>query len=346
MGVLAKAQDLDTLIHIGIVGAAVALHVSLATLLLVPPLRAHALVEATMKPPVRPSLGALLLLLSAVCWSTAGFFTRLIPLDPWTILFWRGVFGTVLTGACALWVRRHDPDMVARFRWAHWSILLWMTLGTLAFIPALALTSVASVAILWATTPLLVAGLSRIWLGERVRAVTVLAGLVAIAGVAIMGSDRASDASKAGLLLAFAMAFSMAMTLVGFRKHRDAGCWPIGCLSNALSAGVTVFLAQPLAATPADLGVLLLFALVQMTLGLGLFVVGIRRMPAADAAIISLLEAPLAPLWVWLAFQETPSDATLAGGGLVLAAATGHVLLGRKPPTTGTGAAGRGPAAS
>ena len=295
-----------------------------------------------MNPPLQPSTGVLLLFLSAICWSTAGLFTRLIDLDPWTILFWRGLFGAVLTGACALWVRRSDPGTVARFRWRHWPILLWMTLGTLAFIPALALTSVASVAILWATTPLLVAGLSRIWLGERVRAVTVLAGLVAVAGVAIMGSERASDTSKIGMLLAFAMAFSMAMTIVAFRKHRDAGCWPVGCLSNALTAGVTLFLAQPVAVTPADLGFLLLFALVQMTLGLGLFVMGTRRMPAADGAVIGLIEAPLAPFWVWLAFQEIPSDATLAGGALVLAAAAGHVLLARERGAPAIGASDGG----
>jgi drug/metabolite transporter (DMT)-like permease len=298
-----------------------------------------------MNPPVQPSVGALLLTLSAICWSTAGLFTRLIVLDPWTILFWRGLFGTLLTGACALWVRRNDPGMAARFRWDHWPILLWMTLGTLAFIPALALTSVASVAILCATTPLLVAGLSRIWLGERVRAVTVLAGLVAVAGVAIMGSERASDTSKLGLLLAFALAFSMAMTIVAFRKHHEAGCWPIGCLSNALTAGATLFLAQPFAVAPVDLGFLLLFALVQMTLGLGLFVMGTRRMPAADAAIIGLIEAPLAPLWVWLAFQEMPSDGTLVGGALVLSAAAGHVLLGRERCAIGTGTSDRGPVA-
>ncbi len=298
-----------------------------------------------MNPPLQPSVGALLLIFSAICWSTAGLFTRLIALDPWTILFWRGLFGALLTGACALWVSRNDPGMVARFRWDHWPILLWMTLGTLAFIPALTLTSVASVAVLWATTPLLVAGLARIWLGERVRAVTVLAGLIAIAGVAIMGSERASDTSKVGLLLAFAMAFSMAMTTVAFRKHRDAGCWPIGCLSNALTACATVFLAQPFTVTPADLGFLLLFGLVQMTLGLGLFVMGTRRMQAADGAVLGLIEAPLAPFWVWLAFRETPSDGTLAGGALVLAAAAGHVLLGRDRRATDTGASDRGPIA-
>lgn len=46
--------------------------------------------------------GVLFLALAAICWSTAGLFTRLIAQDPWTILFWRGVFGALLTGACML----------------------------------------------------------------------------------------------------------------------------------------------------------------------------------------------------------------------------------------------------
>ena len=272
--------------------------------------------------------GVLFLTLAALCWSTAGLFTRLIALDPWTILFWRGVFGALLTGACALRVSGGNPATVIRFRPGHWPILFWMTLGTLAFIPALALTSVASVAIIYATTPLIVAGVSRIWLGERVRAVTILAGLIATGGVAVMGSDQAPDISSAGLALAFAMAFGMAMTTVAFRKHPDAGCWPIGCVSNALTATLSVFLAQPFAATAPDLLYLLLFSLVQMTLGLGLFVMGTRRLPAADAAIVGLIEAPLAPLWVWLALDETPSGRTTVGGALVLAAAASHILAG------------------
>ena len=33
--------------------------------------------------------------------------------------------------------------------------------------------------------------------------------------------------------------------------------------------------------------------------------------------LISALEMPLAPLWVWLAFAEVPSNASLIGGSIV-----------------------------
>lgn len=38
-------------------------------------------------------LGIALVTAAAIAWSTAPFFTRLLPFDPWTILFWRGLFG-------------------------------------------------------------------------------------------------------------------------------------------------------------------------------------------------------------------------------------------------------------
>ena len=40
----------------------------------------------------RHAQGILLITLSTVAFSSAGLFTRLIHLDAWTMLFWRGLF--------------------------------------------------------------------------------------------------------------------------------------------------------------------------------------------------------------------------------------------------------------
>src|SRR3982751_3076408 len=44
-------------------------------------------------------LGIALVIAAAIAWSTAPFFTRLLPYDSWTILFWRGLFGGGLIAA-------------------------------------------------------------------------------------------------------------------------------------------------------------------------------------------------------------------------------------------------------
>jgi EamA domain-containing membrane protein RarD len=37
--------------------------------------------------------GTALVIVAAIAWSAAPFFTRLLHFDSWTILFWRGLFG-------------------------------------------------------------------------------------------------------------------------------------------------------------------------------------------------------------------------------------------------------------
>jgi len=48
-------------------------------------------------------------------------------------------------------------------------------------------------------------------------------------------------------------------------------------------------------------------------------------LPAIETALIGALDAPLAPVWVWLCFAETPSVETLIGGTIVFAAVIAHI---------------------
>lgn len=59
---------------------------------------------------------------------------------------------------------------------------------------------------------------------------------------------------------------------------------------------------------------------IQLALGLALFTVGSKAVPAAELGLLALLEPVFAPIWVWLAFAEIPSVPTLAGGAVILAA--------------------------
>jgi drug/metabolite transporter (DMT)-like permease len=76
-----------------------------------------------------------------------------------------------------------------------------------------------------------------------------------------------------------------------------------------------------------QLGTLALFGFLQQGAGLILTTIGIGRMPAAHSALLMALDLPMSPLWVWLAFGETPAAGALVGGALVLAAIVVHVLL-------------------
>jgi drug/metabolite transporter (DMT)-like permease len=65
------------------------------------------------------------------------------------------------------------------------------------------------------------------------------------------------------------------------------------------------------------------------------YTLGSRHVSAAELTLLSLTEVVLGPIWVWLAFSETPSGLTLLGGAILLAAIAGRAATGirhRRPP--------------
>jgi drug/metabolite transporter (DMT)-like permease len=269
---------------------------------------------------------------SAVAWSAGGLFSRLLPLDNWTMGVWRGLFGA-LGLAILLWILQQNDDWRAlRYMgWAGWLYVLQSALGMTCYLAALTHTTVASVAIIYATTPLLAAALSWFFLREKPATSAVSGTVVALVGVAIMmGLGR--ETGLLGDLLAFGMALSMAVATVVARHFPKIPILSTACLSSLLSGLWCWPFGTPFAVTGHELAILALFGCVNFAIGLPLFTMGARLLPAIETALIGSLDAPLAPLWVWLAFQETPSGSTLLGGAIVFAAVGMHLLAASRQP--------------
>jgi drug/metabolite transporter (DMT)-like permease len=103
---------------------------------------------------------------------------------------------------------------------------------------------------------------------------------------------------------------------------------PAACLSALLSGLACWPVGDPLAVSGYELLMLALFGLVNSAVGLALFTLGARLLPAIETALIGSLDAPLAPLWVWLAFNETPNTSTIMGGAIVFIAVAAHLVAG------------------
>lgn len=278
-------------------------------------------------------LGLVLVTASAVAWSTAGFFTRLIPLDSFTMLAWRGIFGAAGILIVMLALRRDGWRDLGRMGWAGWLFAIVSAVGMILFITSLRHTTVAHVAVIYATVPFVAAGMGWLVLRERPSRNAVVASLAALAGVTVM-VGLSLDGSLFGDLLALGMTISMAAMMVIARRYPTLPVMPAACLSALLSGLVCWPLGVPMAVSGYELLLLALFGLVNSALGLALFTLGARLLPTIETALIGALDAPLAPLWVWLAFGETPAPATLIGGGIVFVAVGVHILIEarRSPP--------------
>jgi drug/metabolite transporter (DMT)-like permease len=282
-------------------------------------------------------LGFLLVSASAVAWSTGGLFTRLIPLDNWTMLAWRGIFGALgLAAAMVVFRERNVWHTLKNLGWLGWLFVIQSAAGMICYLTALRHTSVANVAVIYATAPFLAAGLGWLVMRETPSRSSVVASLVALCGVGFM-VGFGTGGGLLGDLLALGMTWSMASAMVIARNYRDIPILLTSCISSLLSGLIAWPLGTPMTVHWHDLILLALFGVVNFAVGLPLFTYGARLLPAIETALIGAVDAPLAPLWVWLAFNETPGAGTLVGGLIVFAAVAIHLLVGeaasfRQPP--------------
>jgi drug/metabolite transporter (DMT)-like permease len=273
-------------------------------------------------------LGIALVVAAAVAWSTAPFFTRLLPFDSWTILFWRGLFGGGLIAVVLVLTQGRSglKDLVGMGA-SGWLVASLSTLGMVSFIPALQLTSVSNVAIIIATGPFVAAAIAWIWLREAARWQTMLASVVALCGVAIIVGNVRAGSDVLGISLSCLMTLAIAAMTVVIRRHQNTPMVAAAALSNVLGSLVSVFFAHGITSvTAADLVILAIFGFFQVALGLTLYVLGSRLLPSGQASLIATLETPLMPFWIWLAFQETPAPRALVGGALVMGAVIADII--------------------
>ena len=197
------------------------------------------------------------------------------------------------------------------------AVLTAIASGT--FIIALNHTTVANVLFMQAVAPIAAALIAWVTLHESVSRRTAIAMAVALAGVGLMvGGPGASHGLGVGLSVVMTLAFAVAVVIT--RHRRDISMAPAICLSQVLVAIVASPFAHPGSVDAHDLALILALGIGQMGLGLAFLTIGARLIPAAEVALITLLEVVLGPLWVWLALSERPSAATLVGGAVVMGA--------------------------
>jgi len=194
------------------------------------------------------------------------------------------------------------------------------------FYLALERTTVANVLVIFASTPLIAALLTRIFLDDVIERPTWFAIWSAGLGLVIVASGGVTTGNWLGDLMALINAVVIAGVYTVVRRRRDLNMIPAAGLGLLLAAVV----AYPFAQFPV-LGVhqwfiLVIGAGVVLPVALALLTLGPRYLPAPEVAMLTLLETIIGPVWVWLVIGEEPGIRTLLGGSVVVAALFCHAL--------------------
>jgi drug/metabolite transporter (DMT)-like permease len=263
--------------------------------------------------------GRLYVALAAIAWSTAGLLQRELSVDTATQLAGRALFAALGVGAYVAIAER--GRVLTAFRAVgHGGIgvVALLAISSASFFIALNHASVANVLFMQALAPIAAAALGTL-LGEPVSQRTWIAMVVAVAGVAVMVGGPGGT-SALGQVLTILMSLSFAAVIVITRHRRDVSMAPAMCLSQILVLALAAPFSHFGEATGKDIALLATLGICQIGLGFVFLTVGARLIPAAEVALITLLEIVLGPLWVWLFLSEHPATATLVGGAIVLAA--------------------------
>jgi drug/metabolite transporter (DMT)-like permease len=136
-----------------------------------------------------------------------------------------------------------------------------------------------------------------------------------------MVADGLGNGRLLGQALSLFMTAGFAGLVVLQRRDPNLPVAPINAAAALLASAFGFSVARSVSMSAFDVVDLFFFGVSTITIAFALFMEGAKHVPPAEASLIAMLDVVMGPLWVWLAFRETPSLATFIGGVFVLAAA-------------------------
>jgi drug/metabolite transporter (DMT)-like permease len=268
--------------------------------------------------------------------SASAIFIRLADAPAVAIAFWRCAFGAAVLLPPALFRKDRFPRDRALYAGIASGVALGAHFGF--WISSLDYTSVAASVVLVSTQPVFVAVLAYLLFGERTTPLSFLGIVVAIAGTAVIASDRTvGSAAILGNVLALAGALTVAVYVVIGRSSRTGGV-------SVLPYSIVVYSAAAATLLPVALVFEVplwgysgetWFWLAAITVGPQLmghtvFNWALRYVEASIVSGTILAEPVVAALLAWLILSERPGVLTIVGGAIVLAGLY-FLLSGRSP---------------
>lgn len=275
----------------------------------------------------------LLTAVTPVTWGTTYLVTsELLP--PGRPL-WSGVIRALPAGLLLLALTRHRPHGAW---WWRSAVLGALNIG--AFFPLLFFAAYrlpgGTAAVLGATQPLLVAGLTVLLLGERPRPRALAAAAAALVGVTLVVLRPTAGLDPAGVAAGLTATAAMGTGLVLTRRWgRPPGVGTLTATGWQLTAGglMVVPLALAVEGRPAapDLPALAGYAwltLIGTALAYALWFRGAARLPVTQVSLLGALSPLTAAVLGWVALGQAMTGWQLAG----FAVAVGATVAGQVPP--------------
>ena len=266
----------------------------------------------------------LIVLLAGILWSFGALVVRYIEdarSIPWQYLFFRGVTIFLILNIYLFF--KEGKSFTDNYKKIDLSVViggLGFATAFMGFIWSITHTSAAVTLLMLAAMPFMTAILGYIFLKEKVSFTTLIAIILAAAGIIFMAFSSSQIGTLFGLLAGLLSALGFSVGSVSLRWNKRTPTFTTVSLAGLFCAIIsfvmiiindtnvfTTFRNSSLSALHGTL----------VCSGLILYSIGSKNLPAADLTLLSLTEVLGGIFWVWLpilGINEIPTTNTIIGG--------------------------------
>ena len=272
----------------------------------------------------KTSSAILVVLFAGILWSFGALVVRYIEdarSIPWQYLFFRGVTIFLILNIYLFF--KEGKSFTDNYKKIDLSVViggLGFATAFMGFIWSITHTSAAVTLLMLAAMPFMTAILGYIFLKEKVSLTTLIAIILAAAGIIFMAFSSSQIGTLFGLLAGLLSAFGFSVGSVSLRWNKRTPTFTTVSLAGLFCAIIsfvmiiindtnvfTTFRNSSLSALHGTL----------VCSGLILYSIGSKNLPAADLTLLSLTEVLGGIFWVWLpilGINEIPTTNTIIGG--------------------------------
>jgi|TARA_B100000768_G_scaffold53502_1_gene52024 drug/metabolite transporter (DMT)-like permease len=243
---------------------------------------------------------------------------RLADADSWSILLWRGIFYALGILIILLITHRSKAlNEVKKIGKDGVLIGILTGLGSVTFVFAVQLTSIASALVIISIMPMMTAIISWLILKEKSGIFTWFSMVLVFIGIYIVMDGEPKGSSLIGNLFALASVTFGATGFTLIRKNKSINMIPAMGVNAIVSALIAAIFVETVI-LPLD-SMLYIFAMgLMVSLSFSLLTSSGRYIPATEVGMFMPLGAVFGTLAGWLIINEQPSSGALIGGFIVL----------------------------
>ena len=278
-----------------------------------------------------------IVLIAGLFWSFGPLVIRYVDqpeLFPWQYLFARGLIIFIIlnfylylnegTNFVKNYLRIGLSGMVGS---------VGLASAMMSFIWSITHTSVAITLLCLAAMPLITALLGFIFLKEKISINTWISIVVAAIGIYIMAMNDQKIDNTTGLVFGLTSAFGFSIFSISLRWRKETPQFTTVSLAGLICALFSFYIIiQSNSSLFSSSKNEMLFSLhgTLVCIGLILYSIGSKHLPAAELTLLSLTEVIGGIFWVWLplfGINEVPSTNTIIGGFLIFISLIYYSLL-------------------